>query len=912
MFVDGKIGRYKIVSKIGSGGMGEVYLAEDSKLDRKIALKILPADVASDSERMHRFVHEAKSASALNHPNIITIYEINDEQDVPFIAMEYVTGETLAKALRGGRPIELKRGLDIAAQVAGALGAAHEAGVVHRDIKPDNIIVRPDGLVKVLDFGLAKLTENDGLSDPEAETIAHRTNPGMILGTASFMSPEQARGKEIDGRSDIFSYGTLLYHMLTGRLPFVGENYIDVIASILHNEPPPFSATVTGIPSSIETLVRKCLRKNRDERFQTVKELLADLKDIRQELELDVRSGQRVSLVSSNLLVQPTDDGLQAPFSTDGHTPLNTSSISQILMAEARLHPVRVVLGAVLFLAVVAGFGVGISRLTATSIATAAFQNMRFAKITSTGNVVTEQIAISPDGKFVVYVAYEDGKQSIWVKQAEAPSSIQTVPPSDVDYRGLSISRDANHVYYIARVASGETTLYKMPVLGGVPRKLFSDIIGPVSFSADGKQISFVRDETKLMVANIDGTGVRQLTDGPNAVRFLNSTWSPDSSKIMASVYSPIDNLCRLIEVSVADGAVKPMRGPDWIRISGLAWLPTGEGVVLTGRDLETQLSQVWFVSYPDGESRRITNDLGNYLGLSLSFDGQAIASVQQNRITNIWTTTQKAGYHSERVTANVGRDEGMSGVAWMPDGRIAHTVRATALQDIWISDRNGSQQLTFNARANFSPAVSRDGKAIAFVSTRAGGPDIWKMDSNGENQVSLTNQEGIEGEPEFTPDGKWVIYQLTDLGNRSSIWKVSVDGGDPIPLIKDECARPEISPDGQTIACMYGEPRSGISTQMALYPISGGAFQRIINLPHVMRSRVFRWSGDGKSILYIDGRNRIDNIWSQPIAGGEPRQLTFFESNRIYRFDVSPSNGDLVLSRGSESSDAVMVTNIN
>jgi len=264
--------------------MGEVYLAEDSRLDRRVALKILPEEFAADAERMRRFVREAKAASALNHPNIITIYEIGEAEKTHFIATEYIEGETLHKWLRSER-LNFKDVLDAGIQTASALQAAHNAGIVHRDIKPENVMIRPDGLVKILDFGIAKLTEKKPeLIDAEAATaVKGGTSPGMIIGTANYMSPEQARGREIDMRSDIFSFGVCLYEMLTGRLPFTGENAMDVIGSILHKEPAPIDETAA--PQELRRIVEKCLRKDREERYQTTKDLLVDLKDIKQDLE---------------------------------------------------------------------------------------------------------------------------------------------------------------------------------------------------------------------------------------------------------------------------------------------------------------------------------------------------------------------------------------------------------------------------------------------------------------------------------------------------------------------------------------------------------------------------------------------------------------------------------------------------
>ena len=283
-----KLGRYEIRSKIGEGGMGEVYLAQDTKLDRKVALKILPADVAVHQDRMKRFVQEAKSASALNHPNIITIYEIEQIDSVNFIATEFIDGETLRQRLKNG-PLKLGEVLDVAAQIASALSAAHAAGIVHRDIKPENIMLRRDGIVKVLDFGLAKLTErvSPDSVDTEAPTSL-KTDPGTVLGTAVYMSPEQARGLEVDARTDIFSFGVLIYEMIAGRLPFEGSNTNEILASILSDkEPSPLARYAREVPAELERIVSKALRKDREQRYQTARDLLIDLHSLKDRLQFE-------------------------------------------------------------------------------------------------------------------------------------------------------------------------------------------------------------------------------------------------------------------------------------------------------------------------------------------------------------------------------------------------------------------------------------------------------------------------------------------------------------------------------------------------------------------------------------------------------------------------------------------------
>src|SRR6266404_9833 len=350
LVTDSNISHYRIVSRIGAGGMGEVYLAQDTKLDRRVALKILPEEFAGDTERMRRFVQEAKSASALNHPNIITIHEIGDSGGSHFIATEYVEGETLSRRLRS-EPMSLRTAIDIAIQVASALQAAHDAGIAHRDIKPDNVMIRPDGFVKLFYFGIAKLTEKnrEPIDEDAATAIKSGTSPGMIVGTAAYMSPEQARGKPVDARTDIFSFGVVLYEMLTVKHPFEGENAMDVSGAILHKEPAPIRQLLPDIPQDIERLINKTLRKDREERYQTAKDLLIDLKDARQELEVQSRL-ERTSPSNRE------DPNRQIKAATTTDVPHTTSS-AEYLVSEITKRKRGIAIGLiVLFLALI---GVG-------------------------------------------------------------------------------------------------------------------------------------------------------------------------------------------------------------------------------------------------------------------------------------------------------------------------------------------------------------------------------------------------------------------------------------------------------------------------------------------------------------------------------------------------------------------------
>jgi len=336
-------GHYEIIEQIGEGGMGEVYLAKDTRLERKTALKILPGNVAQDEERMLRFVREAKSASALNHPNIITIYEIGEADSTHFIATEYIEGDTLRERLKGS-PVNLKSALEIAIQVASALDAAHRTGIVHRDIKPENVMIRPDGLVKLLDFGIAKLTEKRNETDSEAATaIKAQTSPGMIIGTAAYMSPEQARGTAVDARTDIFSFGVMLYEMLAGKPPFEGESAMETIASILNKEPVPLSRQAPEVPHEIERIINKTLRKDREERYQAAKEILIDLKDVKQDLEFQNK-------LERTTAPDREDAKTQVFNATTSDIPPHTTSSAEYIVSEIKQHKRRLAIGLAVFL----------------------------------------------------------------------------------------------------------------------------------------------------------------------------------------------------------------------------------------------------------------------------------------------------------------------------------------------------------------------------------------------------------------------------------------------------------------------------------------------------------------------------------------------------------------------------------
>ncbi len=904
------LNHYQIIRKLGTGGMGEVYLAEDRKLERRVAIKVLNATFDADESNLKRFFQEAKAASALNHPNIIVVYEIGEIDGIHYIVIEFVKGCTLSDAVKS-KNLSLEQIVDSSIQIVNALGAAHAVGIIHRDIKPDNIMLRDDGIVKVLDFGLAKLTEKNRVeADSDAQTRELlNTKAGMIMGTVAYMSPEQTRGKAVDARTDIWSFGVVLFQMLTGRQPFPGETTSDIIAAILTTETPRLAEFVSDVPAELERIVGKTLRKSRNARYQTASELLGDLKHFRRDLEFGERSESHSSRINDDF-TQERDTDAKFAAVTAGRSGLYSGSISSFIseaVSGVRARPNFMLLSIATLAVLFAGGIFGVSKLRSVVNTSNAFQTMRLTKLTFDGTA-TNIVSVSPDGKYIVYALRDEGKQTLMVRQVATSSVVQLVPPAEVEYRGLTFTPDGNYIYYTVSENNAEGNLFEIPVLGGNPRKIASDVGGKVTFSPDGKMMAFVRSAKSLMLADSKGGSQRvQATYAERETPILVS-WSPDGKTIMSSVYSSAKTEYYLVEVSVDDGTEKRFSTLSWLNINGLAWLADGSGIILAGRDPETKFSQVWSVSYPGGEPTRITNDFSTYLGLGLTADNKSLLAIKRERLFNIWTSRDEKAESTKKITDEEGRDEGTSGVAWAPDGRIVYTVITTRTNDLWIvnADGSGNRQLTFDQGLNFSPVVSPDGRYIAFTSTRTGNNEIWRIDIDGGNPVQLTETADKENEASFTPDGKWIVYQRINADTLATIWKVNVDGGNPIQLTKTETDRPVVSPDGKVFACDYGDP-----VKLAIFPIEGGEPLKILDLPLVIsvKSRVFRWAPDGKALVYTDTRKRNHNLWSQTLDNNLPKQLTFFESGQISRFDVARDGKGFALSRGNDSSDVVMMS---
>ena len=919
------IASYEVISFISRGGMGEVYLAEDKRLGRKVALKLLPASFTTDADRLRRFEQEARAASALNHPNIITIYEIRQAAGSHIIATEFVEGETLRHRLsRSG--LTLSEALNVAIQVADALSAADKAGIIHRDIKPENIMLRPDGYVKVLDFGLAKLSEQASPAViAEAPTIQVRTGSGIVIGTAGYMSPEQARGLGVDSRSDIFSLGAVIYEMVAGRKPFQGDTPSDTLASILKTEPPPLSRVAPGVPAELARIVTKALRKDREERYQVVKDLWLDLKALKQELEfqdkLDRSAASEGDTGSTAMFAGEPTGALSGPRPTLSRSAI--SNISESISLEIKRHKVGATLALIASALIVVAGIFGVYKWLHREEPVAHFWDVRLSRLTNSGNAI--DATISPDGKYIVYALSDRSRQSLYIRQVSTANDKEIVPPAPVGVFGMTFSPDGTELYYAIKANLDAGTLYRIPVLGGIPVKVLEKIDGPISFSPDGKQFVLVRGnypnsgESALVIANLDGSGERNLAIKKipqrfSPIFFTGPSWSPDGKIIAASV-GTVGGRSKVAGFSIDDGSERNLSGEEWPFAARVQWLPDMTGLLVVAGD-NPGAAMLWHVNYPDGRIRRVTNDLNAYRAIGLTQDGKKLATVQAQGLVNVWVVPEgDAAKAVRQPTGNVSfYSSNGNNITWTPDGRIAFVSNEGGKADIWLADPDGGnrKQLTTNKGMNFSPVVSADGRYVVFASWQGDKKNIWRMNLNGSNPVQLTS--GLaDSFPSISPDGRWVIYTALD-GAKPTLWKVSIDGGTPVQVTDHNVTAGAISPDGRSIAYTYPESQDPFAppNRLAVIPFEGGAPIKTFEVPTSGTVLTLtHWSSDSKSILYTVNKNSVSNIWSQSLDGGPPKQVTDFNDMLITGFAWSRDGKQLACTRGTLVRDAVLVSDL-
>ena len=922
------LGPYEIVSLLGAGGMGEVYLAREQSLGRRIALKVLPADLTRDSARVHRFQQEARAASGLNHPNVCTIHALGETgEGQHYIAMEHIEGETLRRRLARSR-LTLLEALDTGIQVAAGLRIAHAADIVHRDIKPENIMLRPDGVVKVLDFGLAKLAPV-ALGGADTTRMGVNTEAGTVVGTAAYMSPEQARGQQVDARTDIWSLGVMLYEMTAGRSPFAGPSGSDVVAAILQNEPAPVARFAPEAPAEVQRILTKTLRKDRSQRYQTVQDLLLDLQALREDLQSYARAGR-------------------APGTALTTEPAASDSSQTVVPPRSRRH-VLAVAAAVLVVGTVLGVWAWRTAHRAQTPAppTSAAVQRNLTRLTFAPGLQTD-VTFSPDGRFIAYASDQGGNFDIWVQPAAGggdPVQVTKSPSADT---APDWSPDGGQIVFRSERDGGG--LFLVSALGGSERRLASFGVRP-KWSPDGSRILFASAPVGgaaggvlLFTVGTDGLPPRQVLERFTAdvTSLFGWAWHPDGQRVSMLATNPRQKGNALYTV-VLDGTsviitslpALLMQGNN--RVHEFSWAASGTAMYF---ELSVKLvSNLWRLDIHAGTLKatslvQLTAGAGQDTRMAVSPDGRKIAFTTKAESIRIWS------YRLDPVTGRVTgsadplTDQTMAvpaHAALSPDGRqLAYAITGvgTGRWELWTTDLVTGQKhvLSRDNHDRFDPKWSRDGSRLVYFwgrsvegLTGSGSPDttvaVRQLPAGDETLLSTPSQQG--GQPhDWSPDGNAILMSWWRPGQRTviALWPLAaaphadraatVVAGEP----NRNLWQGRFSPNGRWISFLAATPVTAVVCLVSSSARNAPASDWTCVTDPLIWTDKPRWSSDGKLLYVWQRQGSLYNVWALRFDDargnvvGAPIQITQFDSpaHRIWADDLANAEPSIAGSRMS------------
>jgi Tol biopolymer transport system component len=864
--------------------MGEVYRARDLSLNRDVAVKVLPKELASDYDRLRRFEQEARAAAALNHPNILAIYGFSTTEDgAPYLITELLQGQTLRERLQQGE-IPVRKAMEFALQGARGLAAAHDRGIVHRDLKPENLFLTRDGVIKVLDFGLAKLVAPKASSSQTSPATVSLTEIGMVLGTAGYMSPEQVRGLVVDHRSDIFSLGAVLYEMLSGTRAFQGKTAADTMSAILKEEPAELSGTGRNLPSVLGRIVHRCLEKDSGERFQSARDLAFNLELLGRE---DSASGALVALPAK----------------------------------KGRRWRIAALVALALLGAAVLGFlarGLGPRAESSSPV-----ELMRLTDFLG----MEEFPALSPDGKSVAFTADVGGRRQVWMRLLAGGSPLQ-VTHDDADHQYPRWSPDSSSLIYFSpsQEPDGEGKIWQIPALGGTARPLVSSL-GGADLSHDGTHIAYFHSnqgELELAVADPDGSNSRKLTVLPNEYNYSDLRWSPDDRKLGFQRGRTFDY--DVFYVPAEGGSVQAIT-QDGNPLAGFAWLPDGSGVVYSSSRRDTVLylrtMNLWSVRTGGKNLRQLTFGETSYISPDLDRHGNIVATRRRIQF-DIWRYPVE-GSPEENVRRGV-QITHQTGAVQTPsagpgDHELVYLSDSGGHGNLWVLDLATGQnrQVTFERDPQVTigvPVWSPDGKHIAYVKRglNAWNVDLWLMNPDGSDAHKVSDGGGWAC---WSPDSRWVYFSPPSQ-NGFRIEKASPAGG-PNLLVREEGQKPAVDAEGRFFFTMNLPALNGLSDMQILVakPESGPAQK----LARISGSRLSSWllmqpvlSPDGKWLAELLTDGLTTDIWEQPTTGGPMRRVTDFGHQATFitrRVSWSSDGRSIYAAVGKGEADIVLMSNL-